>query len=57
MRFMTATFYVVPRQDVAQYVRESHEEWLNTPGKQGQAHHDSDLGKLSKGIAPQRTIQ
>jgi hypothetical protein len=37
------TFYVVPRQVVAKYVRESHAEWLKTPGRQGQAHEDTDM--------------
>jgi hypothetical protein len=39
----SATFYVVPRQVVAKYVRESHAEWLKTPGRQGQAHKDTDM--------------
>ncbi|MGA8409968.1 MAG: hypothetical protein WB680_22545 [Candidatus Acidiferrales bacterium] len=38
-----ATFYVVPRQVVAKYVRESHAEWLETPGKRGQAHRDTNM--------------
>jgi hypothetical protein len=39
----SATFYVVPRKVVAEYVRESHSEWLRTPGRQGQAHKDTDM--------------
>ena len=39
----SATFYVVPRKVVAKYVRESHAEWLKTPGRQGQAHKDTDM--------------
>ena len=38
-----ASFYVVPRQEVAKYVRESHQQWLDTPGRRGQAHRDSDM--------------
>lgn len=37
------TYYVVPRSDVAKYVRESHQSWLATPGRKGQAHRDSDM--------------
>ena len=32
------TFYVVPRSDVAKYVRDSHQKWLGTPGRKGQLH-------------------
>jgi len=39
----SATFYVVPRRVVAKYVRESHAEFLKTPGRQGQAHKDTDM--------------
>src|ERR1022692_1567586 len=38
-----ATFYIVPRQVVANYVRENHLRWKTTPGKRGQAHGDSDV--------------
>jgi hypothetical protein len=41
-----ATFYVVPRKAVAKYVRESHAEWLITPGKHGQAHKDTDMRRF-----------
>jgi hypothetical protein len=36
-------FYVVPRADVARYVRESHQEWLAAPGRAGRAHRDIDM--------------
>jgi hypothetical protein len=39
----SASFHVVPRQVVAKYVRESHAEWLRTPGRRGQAHVDTDV--------------
>src|ERR1700723_148096 len=39
----SATFYVVPRGVVSKYVRESHAEWLRTPGRRGQAHKDTDM--------------
>ncbi|MBQ6249099.1 MAG: hypothetical protein IJJ88_02700 [Oscillospiraceae bacterium] len=36
-------YHVVPSRIVAQETRESHQSWLNTPGKQGQAHKDSSI--------------
>lgn len=39
----SAMFYVVPRKVVAKYVRESHAAWLETPGRQGQTHKDTDM--------------
>ena len=38
----SADFYVVPRQVVAKYVRESHAEFLKTPGRKG-PHQDTDI--------------
>ena len=40
------TFYVVPRSDVAKYVRESHQQWLATPGRKGQPHRDTDMRRF-----------
>ena len=40
-------FYVVPRNEVARQVRESHREWLATPGRAGQQHVDSDVRKFT----------
>ena len=37
------TFYIVPRNVVAQYVRNDHRAWLATPGRNGQRHNDSDV--------------
>jgi len=42
-----ASFHIVPRKVVGQYVRDTHREWLATPGKQGQAHRDSDVRVFS----------
>jgi hypothetical protein len=36
-------FYIVPRRDVSQYVRDTHREWLASPGRDGQAHRDTDM--------------
>jgi hypothetical protein len=40
-------FYVVPRQTVADYVRESHANWLKTPGRKGQPHQDNPVRRFS----------
>ena len=36
-------FYVVPREVVAKYVRDSHREWLATLGRGGRKHVDTDM--------------
>jgi hypothetical protein len=36
-------FHIVPRGDVAKYVRDSHQEWLAQPGRGGRAHVDNDM--------------
>ncbi len=36
-------FYVVPREVVVRYVRESHRKWLGTPGRGGRRHVDNDM--------------
>ena len=35
--------YVVPLTEVQRIAHENHIEWLNTPGKHGQAHNDNDM--------------
>lgn len=39
-------YYVVPRSEVAKYVRESHRKWLATPSRKGQPHRDSDMRRF-----------
>ena len=36
-------FHIVPRAVVASYVRDSHREWLATPGRGGRRHVDTDM--------------
>lgn len=36
-------YYVVPMEKVKSYIYNSHRKWLNTLGKNGQAHNDSNL--------------
>jgi len=38
--FGAPTYYVVSRQEVARYCRESHRRWLRTPGRKGQPHKE-----------------
>lgn len=42
-----ASFHIVPRQVVGQNVRDTHRQWLATPGRRGQAHRDSDVRVFS----------
>jgi hypothetical protein len=34
-------YYIIPSGEIAKHVCEAHQLWLNTPGKNGQAHRDS----------------
>lgn len=36
-------FYIVPSKSVADFVRKDHQEWLEKPGKRGQAHKDNPV--------------
>lgn len=38
--------YVVPSKKVASILSESHQNWISTPGKKGQARNDSSMRKL-----------
>ena len=42
-------FYIVPANVMSQKVRESHRQWLNTPGEKGQQHKDTSLRKVHVG--------
>lgn len=35
--------YVIPASQVSKAVKANHKIWLETPGKQGQAHNDSEM--------------
>ena len=39
-------FFVVPSKVVAQYCKNGHAEWLNTPGRNGQKRKDSNMRKF-----------
>jgi hypothetical protein len=38
--------YVIPAAKVAEVVTESHATWLATPGKNGQAHNQTDMRRI-----------
>ncbi len=40
-------YYVVPKEDAANYSRTNHERWLATPGKNGQQHNDTSMRKFA----------
>jgi hypothetical protein len=40
------SFYIVPRDVVAKQVRESHRQWLATPGRDGRQHRDNPNRKF-----------
>ncbi len=39
-------YFIVPSKIVAHYCKESHSNWLKTPGKRGQKHNDSLMRKF-----------
>ena len=40
-------YHIVPSNVVAQSIKESHQAWLNTPGRKGQQHNDNPVRKFS----------
>lgn len=36
-------YYIVPSQIVSDYIKNSHQEWLDNPGKKGQKHNDTSM--------------
>ncbi|GAB3545176.1 hypothetical protein [Spirosoma fluminis] len=40
-------YFIVPSAVVAQSTRDSHQLWLDTPGKQGQVHNDNSMRVFS----------
>ncbi len=40
-------YYIVPSEDVATYVKKTHQDWLDTPGKKGQPHKDNPVRKFA----------
>lgn len=40
-------YHIVPSHVVADTIASEHKKWLDTPGKNGQQHNDSDIRKFS----------
>lgn len=40
-------YFVIPAEEVAKNVRESHQLWLATKGKNGREHKDSDVRTIT----------
>lgn len=40
------TYYIVPSADMAKNVKDQHEKWLATPGKNGQPHKPTDMRSI-----------
>jgi hypothetical protein len=40
-------YFIVPSKEVAKQVKESHKQWLATPGKKGQAHKDTSMRQFN----------
>lgn len=36
-------YHIVPSRILAETIKQSYQEWLNTPGKKGQAHNDTNI--------------
>jgi len=44
--------YVIPSRVVAKVVRNSHAEWLSTPGQKGQTHNDTEMRRIKNDYGP-----
>ena len=40
-------YHIVLSEIIANTIKEGHQKWLDTPGKNGQAHNDGNLRKFS----------
>jgi len=36
-------YFIVPSKEVAKYTKESHQEWRDKPGRNGQKHNDTTM--------------
>ena len=52
LELINPTVYVIPSRIVAKVVRDSHREWLDTPGKNGQKHNENDLRRVMNDYGP-----
>lgn len=42
----TPEYHIVPSKIVAKTIKDDHQKWLNTPGKNGQQHNNSSIRKF-----------
>lgn len=40
-------FHVIPSKTLASYIKKNHQKWLDTPGRKGQKHRDTDMRKFT----------
>ena len=45
IEYGSVDYYVVPMKKVKDFIYKKHRDWLNAPGKHGQAHNDSTMRK------------
>jgi hypothetical protein len=36
-------YYIIPSEEMAKYITQNHQAWLETPGKKGQQHNDNAI--------------
>jgi hypothetical protein len=56
LELINPSVYVIPSRIVAKVVRESHAEWLATPGKNGRKHNDSEMRRIKNDYGPNFTF-
>lgn len=51
------TVFIIPSAIVASVLKASHQLWLDTPGKKGQAHNNTDMRRLLPDYARRKQLQ
>ncbi|OGJ65037.1 hypothetical protein A3F36_01130 [Candidatus Peribacteria bacterium RIFCSPHIGHO2_12_FULL_55_11] len=49
--------FIIPSSIVASTLKDSHQLWLDTPGKDGSRHNDTDMRRLLPDYARRRQLQ
>jgi hypothetical protein len=49
---LNPSVWVIPSKLVAKVVRDTHAEWLATPGQKGQKHNDTDMRRIIDDYGP-----
>jgi hypothetical protein len=49
--------FIIPSKIVARTLKESHQMWLDAPGKDGAKHNDTDMRRLLPDYARRRQLQ